>query len=73
MEMPDGEQWRIVRRHEMTRIVTRRDTAERRLYVLFFADGGAVRRAEVASDFPDPATLEARELVILWRAAELLV
>lgn len=67
--MPDGREWRVVRRHEMTRIHTRRDRAERRLYVLFFADDGALRRAEVAADFPDPATLDTRDLVILWRSA----
>jgi hypothetical protein len=72
IEMPDGQQWRVVRRHEMARILTRRDSAERRLFVLFFADGGAVRRAEVPSDFPDPATIGAEELAILWRSAERL-
>ena len=72
VEMPDGQEWRVVRRHEMARILTRRDTAERRLYVLFFADDGAVRRAEVPPDFADPATLDAQELVVLWRAAQSL-
>lgn len=72
VEMPDGHEWRVVRRHEMARILTRRDSTERRLYVLFFADDGAMRRAEVAADYPDPATLGADELVILWRGAEQL-
>jgi hypothetical protein len=69
LEMPDGRWWRIVRRHEMARIRTRRDTSERRLFLLFFADDGAFRRAEVAPDFPDPATLTDVELIEAWRSA----
>jgi hypothetical protein len=68
--MPDGGSWGVVRRHEMARILTRRDSAERRLYLLFFADDGEVRRAEVAPDYPDPATLPDAALVDVWRLAE---
>ena len=70
IEMPDGTWWRVVRRHEMARIRTRRDTAERRLYLLFFADDGRFRRTEVPSDFPDPELAPAGELIDAWRAAE---
>ena len=70
IEMPDGTWWRVVRRHEMARIRTRRDTAERLLYLLFFADDGRFRRAEVSPDFPDPALAPASELIDAWRAAE---
>ena len=70
VEMPDGTWWRVVRRHEMARIRTRRDTAERKLYLLFFADDGRFRRAEVAADFPDPALAPVSELVDAWRIAE---
>lgn len=69
IEMPDGRWWSIVRRHEMARIRTRRDTSERRLYLLFVADGGEFRRLEVAPDSPDPASLTDEELVEAWRAA----
>ena len=72
LAMPDGHSWRVVRRHEMARILTRRDSTDRRLYVFFFADSGAVRRAEVPPDFPDPATIPAREIVDLWRSSECL-
>jgi hypothetical protein len=72
VEMDDGQEWRVVRRHEMARIRTRRDSAERQLFVLFFGDDGAVRRTEVAPDFPDPATLDDSELLALWRAAQRL-
>jgi hypothetical protein len=70
VEMPDGTSWRVVRRHEMARIRTRRDTAERKLYVLFFADDGRFRRAEIPADFADPATAPVSDLVDLWRVAE---
>ena len=69
VQMPDGESWRVVRRHEMARIRTRRDTSERRLYLLFFADRGDFRRLEVAPEFPDPASLTDAELVDAWRKA----
>ena len=68
--MPDGAWWRVVRRHEMARIRTRRDTEERRLYLLFFADDGRVRRAEVTADIPDPALAPLADLVDTWRVAE---
>ena len=68
--MPDGAWWGVVRRHEMARIRTRRDTEERRLYLLFFADDGRVRRAEVTADFPDPALAPLADLVDTWRVAE---
>jgi len=70
VEMPDGTWWRVVRRHEMARIRTRRDTAERRLYLLFFADDGRFRRAEVPADFADPAIAPVGALVDVWRVAE---
>jgi hypothetical protein len=70
VEMPDGACWRVVRRHEMARIRTRRDTAERRLYLLFFADDGRFRRAEVPADFPDPAVASLTDLVDAWQVAE---
>ena len=70
VEMPDGEWWRVVRRHEMARIRTRRDTAERKLYLLFFADDGRVRRAEVSADFPDPTLAPVSDLVDAWQVAE---
>jgi hypothetical protein len=54
----------------MTRIRTRGDTAERRLYLLFFGGDGAFRRAEVPADFGDPATLPAETIVEMWRTAE---
>ena len=69
VRMPDGESWRVVRRHEMVRIRTRRDTSERRLYLLFFGEGGEFRRLEVASEFPDPASLTDAELVKAWHEA----
>jgi hypothetical protein len=53
----------------MARIRTRRDTSERRLYLLFFSDGGEFRRLEVPSEFPDPASLTDAELVRAWREA----
>lgn len=70
LEMPDGTWWRVVKRHEMTRIQTRRDAAERRLYLFFFGDHGVVRRTEVSADFPDPMTLPARAIADLWHLAE---
>lgn len=69
LQLPDGSGWRVVRRHEMARIRTRRDTTERRLYLLFFADSGEIRRLEVAPDFPDPASLTDSELLDAWRSA----
>lgn len=68
VEMPDGRSWRVVRRHEMARIRTRRDTSDRRLFLLFFADDGGFRRVEVAPEFPDPATLTDAELIDAWRS-----
>jgi hypothetical protein len=70
LAMPDGHSWRVVRRHEMARIRTRRDSTDRRLFLFFFADSGAVRRTEVPPDFPDPATVSAREIVDLWHSSE---
>ena len=70
--MPDGRWWRVVRRHEMARIRTRRDPDERRLYLLFFADDGRFRRVEVHADFPDPALAPADMLIDAWRDAERL-
>jgi hypothetical protein len=67
--MPDGQWWRVVRRHEMARIRTRRDDAERKLYLLFFADDGSFRRTEVAPDFPDPASLTDAAIVDAWQSA----
>lgn len=72
VEMPDGTSWRVVRRHEMARILTRRDSAERRLYLLFFGDDGSFRRTEVPADFPDPALAPVSNLVEAWRRAEQL-
>ena len=72
LRMPDGRWWRVVRRHEMARIRTRRDAGERRLYLFFFGDGGALRRAEVHADFPDPALADVGELTAVWSAAEVL-
>jgi len=69
LTMPDRRSWRVVRRHEMARIRTRRDTSERRLYLLFFADSGEFRRLEVPPDFPDPASLTDAQLVEAWRMA----
>lgn len=69
IEMPDGTSWRVVRRHEMARILTRRDTTDRRLYLLFFGDDGSFRRAEVPADFPDPALAPERDLVEAWQHA----
>lgn len=68
--MPDGLSWRVVRRHEMARIRTRRDSAERRLYMLFFGDDGEFRRVEVPPDFPDPATLSDAAIADVWRLAK---
>ena len=73
VEMPDGTTWRVVRRHEMARILTRRDSTERRLYLLFFGDHGAFRRAEVPADFPDPALASVGDLVEAWQRAEQLL
>jgi hypothetical protein len=70
VDMPDGTRWSVVRRHEMARIRTRRDSEERRLYLLFFADDGRFRRAEVAADFPDPALAPLADLVDAWRLAD---
>ena len=70
--MPDGSAWRVVRRHEMARIVTRRDTADRRLYLLFFGEDGAFRRAEITPDFPDPVTATVAEIIAVWHSAEVL-
>jgi hypothetical protein len=72
VEMPDGASWRVVRRHEMARIRTRHDQTDRRLYLFFFADDGAVRRAEVPPDFPDPMTIPAQDLVDRWALSEQL-
>lgn len=70
--MTDGRWWRIVRRHEMARILTRRDDGERRLFLLFFADDGACRRAEVPPDFPEVPLASVDELTAAWRSAEVL-
>ena len=67
--MPDGSSWRVVRRHEMARILTRRDSSERRLYLLFFADAGDFRRAEIPPDYPDLATLPDDVIIDVWRRA----
>ena len=69
VRMPDGSSWRVVRRHEMARIRTRRDTSERRLYLLFFGERGEFRQLEVAAEFPDPASLTDAELVDAWLKA----
>lgn len=70
VEMPDGAWWRVVRRHEMARIRTRRDIEERRLYLLFFADDGRFRRAEVPADFPEATLAPLADLVAAWQLAE---
>lgn len=72
VEMPDGSSWRVVRRHEMARILTRRDSTERRLYLLFFGDDGSFRRAEVPAEFPDPTLAPVSDLVEAWQRAEQL-
>jgi hypothetical protein len=70
--MPDGRSWRVVRRHEMARILTRRDSGERRVFLFFFADDGGCRRAEIGSGFPDVAAADADTLAATWRSAEVL-
>ena len=70
IEMPDGTWWRVVRRHEMARIRTRRDNAERLLYLLFFADDGRFRRVEVPGDFPDPALAPLPLLFDAWQRGD---
>ncbi len=72
VDMPDGASWRGVRRHEMARILTRRDSTERRLYLLFFGDDGSFRSTEVDADFPDPALAPVSVLVEAWRRADQL-
>ena len=72
LTMPDGHPWQVVRRHEMARILTRRDTGERKLFLFFFADDGGCRRALIDSDFPDVAAADAERLAAAWRTAEVL-
>lgn len=76
VRMGDGTWWSVERRHEMTRLARERprDPAhaprERALQLFFHGGDGALRRAEVPSDFPerpDEATLHA-----LWERAEVL-
>lgn len=70
VRMPDGRWWRVERRHEMAQLMTRASLRERRLYVFFHGDAGALRRAEVAADFPRLAP--AATLRALWERAEIL-
>ncbi len=70
--MPDGSTWAVLRRHEMARILTRRDNGDRRLYLLFFGADGAFRRGEIVEDFPDPATAPVAEIIAVWHSAEVV-
>ena len=68
--MADGRWWRVERRHEMAQLMTRETQRERRLYLFFHGEGGAMRRAEVPQDFPErPAATVVRTL---WERAEIL-
>ena len=70
LRMPDGEWWTAEQRHEMTQLATRARQRERRLFVFFRSEGGALRRAEVPADFSVSAGDEA--LRVLWERAERL-
>ena len=68
--MGDGRWWRVERRHEMAQLMTRRTERERRLYLFFHGDAGALRRAEVPPEFPErPLASTLRDL---WERAEIL-
>jgi hypothetical protein len=70
LRMPDGEWWTAEQRHEMTQLATRASQRERRLFVFFRSEGGALRRAEVPADFSVWAGEEV--LHALWERAERL-
>jgi hypothetical protein len=72
MTMPDGRQWSVMRQHEMTRILTRRDDGTRRLYLFFEDESGACRRAEVEPDFPEPGQAAPDAIRSAWLTADVL-
>ena len=68
--MPDGKWWTIVRQHEMTQLMTRATARERRLFLFFHGEDGALRRATVLDDFPTAPTDE--QLRLAWERANIL-
>jgi hypothetical protein len=70
VRMPDGRAWAVERRHEMAGLRRRQEADERRLFLFFHGGAGALRRAEVPSDFPADPDDEA--LVAAWARAEVL-
>ena len=68
VRMPDSQWWTAELRHEMTQLTTRARQRARKLYVLFRAARGALRRAEVPADFSAAASDEI--LRALWERAE---
>ena len=56
----------------MARILTRRDSGERRLFLFFLAEDGECRRAEVTPDFPDVQLVDPDDLTAAWQSAEVL-
>ena len=68
--MPDGEWWTAEQRHEMTQLATRASQRERRLFVFFRSDRGALRRAEVPADFS--VAVGDETLHALWERSERL-
>lgn len=70
VRMPDGARWLVVRQHEMTQLMTRAAQRERRLFLFFHGEAGALRRATVPPDFPEAPTDD--ELRREWERAEIL-
>lgn len=70
LRMPDGTWWTAWFRHEMAQLMRAGRERERKLYVFFTGEGGALRRAEVSDEFKASATDD--ELRDAWRRAESL-
>jgi len=68
LTMGDGRPWATRFRHEMTQIAPRGRQNERRLFLYFRDDAGAMRRVEVSDAFRDGVT--DTDLRALWRRAE---
>lgn len=68
--MPDGTWWTAWFRHEMAQLMRRGRERERKLYVFFEGERGALRRAEVSDEFKAAATDD--DLRDAWRRAESL-
>jgi hypothetical protein len=70
IRMADGAWWTAEFRHEMAQLMRQGRERERKLYVFFRNDGGALRRAEVTEAFKAAASDD--DLRAAWARAERL-